>query len=808
MKKWTIGHRLKEKISLARLLKSALEMSLPLGWSIKTYGNNQGLFYYYNEKQSISSWIRPVPPPGYYDTWPLYFSSSHILVKHDKVNHPVSRNPNAKEKNIIRRREEAEKIISGYLNQIRNEPTYFEKIAHDYSDCSSCQTNGDLGWKKLGDFDPIFEKAALSLQCGQVSDVFETRSGFHICKRTDFGIRVIPKPPPAEIVFGTNEDALELYNLLYKTEENPKILSNWKSLITKYSKLKSPNPGVLSRYVFGLLYFFPTNDDAIMYCFDVLSETYPEILSNVVKHILTYTWNPRYWRKWIDICKDPYPIMMMREMLRSTGYTPDCAPYWLDFLKLLRQKAEILPFLNEIERLLKIGVPLNNQLVGFVKESIDSLDFSEDENIKSMLKINTILLEDHEKYRSVEGIQKDLSQLPIRSFRLKDIVDHRRRKARSLKTNDIIHSESDKDYTDWMNFLEKEKMNPLQLSSDLFIELMDFNYRYALSELWFIPSVWLDYWSFLLENQQQDHAEKVLELGRRAVGSSTLFDLQRADIFVKNRCFSDAYLIYQSVMSHGEPYLSAALTLKFKAIILEKGEEEAQASIKEHIGHIRPDFIINAARLCRNPSIGWSIFQLGIDLFPNSTEIVIAAANFLERQRDIRNTRLLLQQSKNDVQAPFQITRRLFEFELDHIAPLDHLNETQKSFDGTNCSSVVLFMQRYRYLNLYPLSEPDLYLCGHFTMTASIDIVDSPTNGYFTEIPPYGTKGDALKVNEHWVNLMTTNFNMAQDSEQQQKINIPHAIHKVLKRIESFPISTSGAPSADSIIEQLKRFEL
>ena len=44
-------------------------------------------------------------------------------------------------------------------------------------------TNGDLGWFRKGYLlDPKVEEAAFSLQVGQISDVIQTDSGYHIIK--------------------------------------------------------------------------------------------------------------------------------------------------------------------------------------------------------------------------------------------------------------------------------------------------------------------------------------------------------------------------------------------------------------------------------------------------------------------------------------------------------------------------------------------------------------------------------------------------------------------------------------------------
>jgi peptidyl-prolyl cis-trans isomerase C len=111
---------------------------------------------------------------SYYDSHPKYFEvpekvqASHILIK-------VDSEAGAEAKAGARKRMEAVRV------RAKNGED-FAKLAREFSEGPSGSKGGELGYFSREQMVKPFSDAAFALEPGQVSDIVETRYGYHIIK--------------------------------------------------------------------------------------------------------------------------------------------------------------------------------------------------------------------------------------------------------------------------------------------------------------------------------------------------------------------------------------------------------------------------------------------------------------------------------------------------------------------------------------------------------------------------------------------------------------------------------------------------
>ena len=140
--------------------------------------------------------ISPKEVKSYYDSHPDSFKqaeqvrASHILIKVDT------------QANVLKRAE-ARKRIEEIQQKLRKGED-FATVARAFSEGPSSSKGGDLGYFSRGKMAKPFEEAAFALRTGEVSDLVETRFGYHL-------IKVIGRRPETTIPYEDIKERIEHY---------------------------------------------------------------------------------------------------------------------------------------------------------------------------------------------------------------------------------------------------------------------------------------------------------------------------------------------------------------------------------------------------------------------------------------------------------------------------------------------------------------------------------------------------------------------------------------------------------------------
>ncbi|MBN2209952.1 MAG: peptidylprolyl isomerase [Sedimentisphaerales bacterium] len=116
------------------------------------------------------------------------------------------------------RKAELRKKIEDILTEVKAEGADFAALAAKYSECGSATNGGDLNFfPRHGGMVEPFAEAAFALQPDQISDIVETKFGYHIIKMTDH-------KDPYTKTFDEVEKAIQLELTMQKQQQQIQAL--------------------------------------------------------------------------------------------------------------------------------------------------------------------------------------------------------------------------------------------------------------------------------------------------------------------------------------------------------------------------------------------------------------------------------------------------------------------------------------------------------------------------------------------------------------------------------------------------------
>lgn len=164
---------------------------LPFGWEERIAHSTKECYFY----DTITRKVHFTLPPSHHrekdrNAWGVILGDysdfndqlrcRHILVKHSESDRCSS----YRERMVRRTKQEALNKIMHARDLIQSGKFEFAELANMISDCCSARHGGDLGPLSLTQTPFVFERNILLLKDGELSEIFQTKAGYHILLRT------------------------------------------------------------------------------------------------------------------------------------------------------------------------------------------------------------------------------------------------------------------------------------------------------------------------------------------------------------------------------------------------------------------------------------------------------------------------------------------------------------------------------------------------------------------------------------------------------------------------------------------------
>lgn len=198
--------KIKDRFPSEEEFQSALKGSNLTEDSLESQiGRQLAIQSFIEEDLALETTVSAQETKEYYDNNPDKFQqpekvrASHILIKLESA---------ADETQKMKARKRLEEI-----QQKVKDGENFADLARQYSEGPSSSKDGDLGFFARGQMAPPFEEAAFAMGTGEVSDIVQTRFGYHL-------IKVVDKRPPSKLAYAEVQDKLQNQLKQQKVQQN------------------------------------------------------------------------------------------------------------------------------------------------------------------------------------------------------------------------------------------------------------------------------------------------------------------------------------------------------------------------------------------------------------------------------------------------------------------------------------------------------------------------------------------------------------------------------------------------------------
>jgi len=320
-----------------------------------------------------------------------------------------------------------------------------------------------------------------------------------------------------------------------------------------------------------------------------------------------------------------------------------------------------------------------------------------------------------ERKKYYDRVQRDLLAHPAAAEAAQQ-QPNRRRNVSSTLANQMIA---------WGKLIEYEKSNSQALDKEALDKRVAFTYNQALLNLYRSPQMWIDAAQYFLSQDDEVLGKSYYARALVALPNNLLVSFAYADALEKLSDIDGSLQVYERLIEKkGDACPPLVYIQLLRASCRARGLDAARKVFVRAIKAPKVSYHVFVAsalmefRVSKDARIARNIFQLGLKKFIDEPAFVLEYVNFLSHLNEDNNMRVLFERvlkSASDSPRTREIYQKFLNFEYESGGDLPSVEEIEKRFYEsfpTDPTGVGVLVQRYRFLDLWPVSEPELSSFG------------------------------------------------------------------------------------------------
>lgn len=272
----------------------------------------------------------------------------------------------------------------------------------------------------------------------------------------------------------------------------------------------------------------------------------------------------------------------------------------------------------------------------------------------------------------------------------------------------------------WKQLIEFEKANPQDLDENKLTERVTFTFNQALVALYHYPEIWLQAAQYQLSIGKVDASKSVYASALKVLPRCLLLYFEFAEFLELNNFSKESDVLYQTLtkthFSDNElvwiqyMYYSRRVhgIQSARKVFFKLRKLDGVCSHHSYVAAAQLEYYVN-----KDPHVARKVFELGYHLYEHEPLFLTHYVEFLYHQSEDSHMRVLFEKILANLPPAksLELWNRFIKFETicGNLEPAVKLQSRRSAaFPGMDPAGVLAAVQRYRFLDLWPVSEAEL----------------------------------------------------------------------------------------------------